>query len=158
MKTLEIKQSKDLLNSIRKIVVAVDLKEHSEATTQYAVELAKCFDANLYVVHVFSRTSFYSVSNEQTYTLIDEQCARLREKLDQLTDKVREAVPKSEAVLLLGDPVEEIVATARNLDADLIVTASHQPWFLARLFNLDKAPRIMHQAPCPVLVYHEQHR
>ena len=158
MKTLEINESKNLLSSIRKIVVAVDLKEHSEATTQYAAELAKCFDANLYVVHVFSPTSFYSVSDDRTYTLIDEECAHLREKLDQLTDGVREAVPKSEAILLMGDPVEEIIASARDMDADLIVTASHHPGFLARLFNLDKAPKIMHHAPCPVLVYHEQHR
>jgi nucleotide-binding universal stress UspA family protein len=158
MKTLEIKQPQDLLSSIQKIVVAVDLKEHSEATTQYAAELAKSFDANLYVVHVFSPTAFYSVSNERTYTLIDEACARLREKLDQLTDGVREAVPKSEAILLMGDPVEEIIAMARDVNADLIVTASHHPGFLTRLFNLDRAPKIMHQAPCPVLVYHEQHR
>jgi nucleotide-binding universal stress UspA family protein len=39
----------------------------------------------------------------------------------------------------------------------LIIAASHHPAFLARLFNLDKAPNIMHHAPCPVLVYHEQH-
>jgi nucleotide-binding universal stress UspA family protein len=155
MKTLEIKQSKDLLSSIQKIVVAVDLKEHSEATTQYAAELAKCFDATLYVVHVFSPTLFYAVSTERVFTLIDEECAHLREKLDQLTDGVREEVPKSEAILLMGDPVEEIIATARDMDADLIVTASHHPGFLARLFNLDKAPKIMQQAPCPVLVYHE---
>jgi nucleotide-binding universal stress UspA family protein len=158
MKTLETEQSKDLLSSIRKIVVAVDLKDHSEATTQYAAGLAQCFNADLYVVHVFSPASFYAVAREKTYGLINEECAHLREKLDQLTDGVREAVPKSEAILLMGDPVEEIISMARDVDADLIVTASHHPGFLARLFNLDKAPKIMHQAPCPVLVYHEQHR
>jgi universal stress protein A len=157
MKTLETKQSKDLLSSIRNIVVAVDLKDHSEATTQYAAELAKCFNADLYVVHVFSPASFYAVASEKTYGLIDEECARLRERLDQLTDGVREAVPKSEAILLMGDPVAEITAMARDVGADLIITASHHPGFLARLFNLDKAPNIMHHAPCPVLVYHEQH-
>ena len=157
MKTLETKQSKDLLSSIRKIVVAVDLKDHSEATTQYAAELAKCFNADLYVVHVFSPASFYAVASEKTYGLIDEECVRLRERLDQLTDGVREAVPQSEAILLLGDPVAEITAMARDVGADLIITASHHPGFLARLFNLDKAPNIMHHAPCPVLVYHEQH-
>lgn len=31
-------------------------------------------------------------------------------------------------------------------------------WFLARLLYLDQAPRIMHAAPCPVLVYHEGYR
>jgi nucleotide-binding universal stress UspA family protein len=157
MKTLETKQSKDLLSSIRKIVVAVDLKDHSEATTQYAAELAKCFNADLYVVHVFSPASFYAVASEKTYGLIDEECVRLRERLDQLTDGVREAVPKSEAILLMGDPVAEITAMALDVGADLIITASHHPGFLARLFNLDKAPNIMHHAPCPVLVYHEQH-
>jgi universal stress protein A len=157
MKTLETKQPKDLLSSIRNIVVAVDLKDHSEATTQYAAELAKCFNADLYVVHVFSPASFYAVASEKTYGLINEECARLRERLDQLTDGVREAVPKSEAILLMGDPVAEITAMARDVGADLIITASHHPGFLARLFNLDKAPNIMHHAPCPVLVYHEQH-
>lgn len=157
MKTLETKQSKDLLSSIRNIVVAVDLKDHSEATTQYAAELAKCFKADLYVVHVFSPGSFYPVASEKTYGLINEECARLRERLDQLTDGVREAVPNSEAILLMGDPVAEITAMARDVGADLIITASHHPGYLARLFNLDKAPNIMHHAPCPVLVYHEQH-
>jgi nucleotide-binding universal stress UspA family protein len=158
LKTLETKQSKDLLSSIQKIVVAVDLSKHSEATTHYAAELAKCFNANLYVVHVFSPASFYAVASENTYLLIDEECARLRRKLDQLTDGVREEVPKSEAILLMGDPAEEIKAMARDINADLIITASHYPGFLARLFNLDKAPKIMHHAPCPVLVYHEQNR
>jgi len=157
MKTLETKQSKDLFSSIRKIVVAVDLKDHSEATTQYAAELAKCFNANLYVVHVFSPASLHAFASEKTYGLNNEECARLRQKLDQLTDGVREAVPKSEAILLLGDPVAEITAMARDVGADLIIAASHHPGFLARLFNLDKAPNIMHHAPCPVLVYHEQH-
>jgi len=158
MKTLGTEELRNKLASIQKIVVAVDLSEHSEATTQYAAELAKSFNADLYVVHVFSPAAFYATASEKTYGLINEECQRLRERLDQLTDGVREAVPKSEAVLLMGDPVEEIIATARNLDADLIITASHHPGFLARLFNLDKAPKIMHHAPCPVLVYHGQNR
>lgn len=158
MKTLETEQSKDQLISIQKIVVAVDLSKHSEATTHYAAELAKCFNADLYVIHVFSPASFYATASEKTYGLINEECARLRRKLDQLTDGVREEVPKSEAILLMGDPAEEIKAMARDIDADLIITASHHPGFLVRLFNLDKAPKIMHDAPCPVLVYHEQNR
>jgi nucleotide-binding universal stress UspA family protein len=158
MKTLETEQSKDQLISIQKIVVAVDLSKHSEATTHYAAELAKCFHANLYVIHVFSPASFYATASEKTYGLINEECARLRRKLDQLTDGVRQEVPKSEAILLMGDPAEEIKAMARDIDADLIITASHHPGFLARLFNLDKAPKIMHHAPCPVLVYHEPKR
>jgi nucleotide-binding universal stress UspA family protein len=60
-----------------------------------------------------------------------------------------------DSVILVGSPAEQITALARDMDADLIVTASHHPTFLARLFSLDQAPRIVHRAPCPVLVYHE---
>jgi nucleotide-binding universal stress UspA family protein len=47
---------------------------------------------------------------------------------------------------------------AQERDADLIITASHRPGFLARLLYLDQAPRIMHAASCPVLVYHEAYQ
>jgi nucleotide-binding universal stress UspA family protein len=51
---------------------------------------------------------------------------------------------------------ERISALAREIHADLIVTASHHPRFLVRLFTLDQAPEIMRRAPCPVLVYHDK--
>jgi nucleotide-binding universal stress UspA family protein len=76
--------------------------------------------------------------------------------LDQLTEQVHQLVPVCESVNLEGESAEQISALARDLGADLIITASHHPTFLARLFNLDKAPKIMHQAPCPVLVYHQE--
>jgi nucleotide-binding universal stress UspA family protein len=62
---------------------------------------------------------------------------------------------RCESAFLEGEPAERITALAREMGADLIVTASHHPTFLARLLNLDKARQIMHRTPCPVLVYHE---
>lgn len=74
--------------------------------------------------------------------------------LSRLVGTLRESYPACEPTFLLGDPSEEIVGLARDLKADVIITASHHPSFLARLLNLDQAPKIMHHAPCPVLVYH----
>jgi nucleotide-binding universal stress UspA family protein len=54
-----------------------------------------------------------------------------------------------------GDPAEQVALLAQDLDADLIITASHNPGFLTRLFGWDQAPRILQRAHCPVLVYHE---
>jgi hypothetical protein len=50
---------------------------------------------------------------------------------------VHQLVPVCESVYLEGEPAEQISALARDLGADLIVTASHHPTILARLFNLD---------------------
>jgi nucleotide-binding universal stress UspA family protein len=61
-----------------------------------------------------------------------------------------------ESAFLIRYPAERIGELDRDVGADLIVTASHHPKFLARLFNLGKAPRIMHRARCPVLVSHEK--
>lgn len=78
--------------------------------------------------------------------------------LSRLTATLRERYPACEAAFLLGDPAEQVAGLAHDLHADLIVTASHHPSFLARLLNLDQAPKIMHRAPCPVLVYHEDNQ
>ena len=85
-------------------------------------------------------------------------CSRseFRAQLNDLTEQVRTLVPACEPVFLEGEPAAQISALARDVDADLVVTASHHPAFLGRLFNLEKAPKIMHRAPCAVLVYHEK--
>jgi nucleotide-binding universal stress UspA family protein len=156
MKTLEVEKPENKLVSVQRVLVAVDLTKHSEATAHYAAEIAKCFDASLYVVHVFASEPYYEFGTEGAYNLIEQERQDLHANLDRLTEQVRRLVPVCESVFLVGEPAEQISALARDVDADLIVTASHHPTFLGRLFNLDKAPKIMHQAPCPVLVYHEK--
>lgn len=156
MKTLEAEKLQDKLLSIQRVIVAVDLTKHSVATTRYAAQIAKCFDAALYVAHVFAPETLYEFGSAGTCNLVDQQRRELRAQLDDLTEQVRKLVPTCESVLLEGEAAELISALARDVDADLIVTASHHPSFLGRLLNLDKAPQIMHRAPCPVLVYHEK--
>jgi nucleotide-binding universal stress UspA family protein len=156
MKILQAEKLEDKLVSIRRVVVAVDLTKHSEATTHYAAQIAKCFNASLYVAHVFAAESFYEFGSEGAYNLLDQRRQDLHAQLDDLTEQVQQVVPVCTSVFLEGEAAEQISALARDVDADLIVTASHHPTFLGRLFNLDKAPQIMHRAPCPVLVYHEK--
>jgi nucleotide-binding universal stress UspA family protein len=156
MKTVEAEKLEDKLVSIQRVVVAVDLTKHSESTAHYAAEIARCFDATLYVAHVFASEAFYEFGSDGAYNLIDQRRHELQGQLDDLKEQVQKLVPVCESVFLEGEAAEQITALARDVDADLIVTASHHPTFLGRLFNLDKAPQIMHRAPCPVLVYHEK--
>jgi nucleotide-binding universal stress UspA family protein len=39
--------------SVKTIVAALDLSQHSEATAQYALEIAKTLGASLVLVHVY---------------------------------------------------------------------------------------------------------
>jgi nucleotide-binding universal stress UspA family protein len=156
MKTLEAQRPARELVSIKKVLVAVDLSVHSEATASYAAEIAKGFGASLTLVHVHEPVPLYECTSETTHTVLDDQRRDLQKRLDQLIQKVRKTGLECESVYLFGEPAEEISVFARKMEADLIVTASHHSTFLGRLLNLDKAPQIMHRAPCPVLVCHEK--
>jgi nucleotide-binding universal stress UspA family protein len=99
----------------------------------------------------------YVYASETNYPLIeDEREDAQKLLLDELTHTVREMGVVIDSVLQVGNPAEQISAVARDVKADLLVTASHHPTLLARLFNMDKAPHIMHRAPCSVLVYQEK--
>jgi universal stress protein A len=142
--------------TIQNVLVAVDLSAHSEATATYAAEIAKCFDASITLVYVYEPVSPYGYPSDEIYALIEDERPDLQKPLKQLTQKIRKLNKVCDSVILVGNPAQHIAALARDIDADLIVTASHHPTLLARMFNLDKAPHIMHRAPCPVLVYHEK--
>jgi nucleotide-binding universal stress UspA family protein len=75
-------------------------------------------------------------------------------RMADLIEAVHRMDVASESEFLLGDPAGKVADSARKMGADLIIRASHQTKFLARLFNLAEAPRIMHRAQCPVLFYH----
>jgi universal stress protein A len=142
--------------SIKKVLVAVDLSHHSEATAVYAAGIANQFGASLTIVHVYEPVPLSEYTCESTFTLLDNQHDCLLKLLEGITQKTRQLGVLSDSFFLVGEPAAKISGLAREIDADLIVTASHHLTFLGRLFNLDKAPQIMHQAPCPVLVYQEK--
>ena len=140
---------------IKKILVAVDLSPHSEQTAAYAIELAKPFGAYLTLVHVSSPERANELTGDKG-DRFSEPAVVPEEELERLEKKIRRTHPSCSAHVCVGDPADKVALMAEILHADLIVTASHHPGFLARLFGLDQAPRIVHQAPCPVLVYQEK--
>lgn len=113
MKTLETEKLEDKLLSIRRVVVAVDLTEHSKATAHYAAEIAKCFNAALYVAHVFAPEAWYEFGSEGTYKLTDGRRQELCAQLDDLTEEVKKVVPVCKSVFLEGEAAEQISALAR---------------------------------------------
>jgi universal stress protein A len=155
MKALEPDRSAHKLVSIKKVLVAVDLTKHSEATADYAAQIARWLNASIWIAHVFSHIPLSAWGSEGVHNVIAEERREHRSRLEQLTERVHQVVPKCQSVCVEGEPAEQLAALARDLDADLIIIASHHPIFLARLFNLDKAPKIVHRVHCPVLVFHE---
>ena len=141
---------------IKSIVVAVDLSAHSKKTAAYAAAFAKSFGASLTLVHAFEPERITEFTTQEVHEGYEEDKRDSAKELNRLADSVRETHPDCYAEFRLGDPAEEVNLVAKDLQADLIITASHHPGFLSRLFGTDQAPRIMHRSRCPVLVYHEE--
>ena len=145
---------------IRKIVAAVDLTERSFATAEYAVKVAKSFGASLVFVYVHPTESMFNFITNGGYDLIDSEQQNQRHTLISLTDTVSKNYPFCSQTFLVGDAAEAVPAYAREIEADLIIVASHHPSFLTSALHLDQAPKIIRDATCPVLVYrgNEQNR
>jgi nucleotide-binding universal stress UspA family protein len=152
MKTLANEAVANKLLPIRRVLVAVDLSDRSEATALYAAEIAKCFGARLTIVHVYEPVPICEYVSESTLTVLEKEREDLEELLAQLARRIQNTGVTCSPVFMIGAPAEQISALAREMDADLIVTTIHHSTILGRLFNLDKATLILHRAPCPVLI------
>src|SRR5262249_8793342 len=136
----------------KEIVVAVSLKDGCENTALYAVQLAHFFNSCLHVLYVHDPEPISEIVGSEAMTILEQEQRLAEQNLELLVADLQQIHPDCHGEFLMGEPIEEIARYADAHNADLIVTASHHPGFLVRLFGLDYAPRIMHEASCPVLV------
>ena len=144
------------MSPIKNIIVALDLSPHSKATAQYASGIAKTFGASLVLIHVYEPLQTNEFLTEEDIRRLDHEQDVVRQALTDLTKTLQKTYSACTEKFVIGEPAEKVASAARELDADLIITARHHPSFLGKLFGLDLAPKIMHLAPCPVLVYHSR--
>jgi nucleotide-binding universal stress UspA family protein len=80
--------------------------------------------------------------------------AQLRARADTALAKVlsEAGVGEAQRRIVIGDPADEIVTVAREIDANLIVIPSRGKTGLRRWMIGSVAERVVRRAPCPVLV------
>tara|TARA_R110002095_G_scaffold94477_2_gene82457 strand:+ start:3251 stop:3721 length:471 start_codon:yes stop_codon:yes gene_type:complete len=137
---------------INKILIPTDFSETAQAATQYAVELAKKFNAKLYLLHVIEDPIVYMPMFE-SYALPPkedfENFAKTRLEnwiLDE--DKVGLDVETS---WVHGNPFVDILKFGKREDVDLIVVGTHGRSFTAHLLLGSVAEKVVRKASCPVL-------
>jgi nucleotide-binding universal stress UspA family protein len=143
---------------IQKILVPTDFSEYSQHAVKYAVALAQSFKAKLYVVHVWDQ-SIAVGPTETFHTEIWVEAEKSeKERLNQVTQRLRTEGIDAEPVFVSGTAYIEIVKTAKELDVDLITLATHGRTGLSHLVFGSTAEKIIRLAPCPVLVVkHPEH-
>ena len=149
--------------TLKRILVATDFGEASDAALAYGRELARTFGATLELLYVtenvltrgFGVEGYVSAFPDLQRDL-DEAAARQLEAM--LSDEDRKDLGALALVLTMNSPAAAIVAHAAESNADLIVLGTHGRGAVAHLLMGSVAERVVRTAPCPVLTVRHPER
>lgn len=130
---------------IRSVLCATGLHENAWAVVGLAADIAAKSGARLCLEHVVKQE--------------DRGAASRTRSVEDLENNLLELIPEEfhsslavEAVVVPGDPTEEILHQTRMQHADLLVVGAQEASILSTLTRQGVAYRLLGQAPCPVLV------
>jgi len=144
--------------AIRRILAPTDFSEAAQHGLNCARRFADDFGAELVLLHVLEPlppTSFMAVPDATTFSPADFSAAerKLRAAAGLTRD---ETTGRACYKIRTGVPSHEIVETAKETDADLIVLATHGYTGWKHFCIGSTAERVVRAAPCPVLVVREK--
>jgi nucleotide-binding universal stress UspA family protein len=139
-----------------RILLAIDGSKEAELAALRAVDLADATDAELHVVHVGVIPRFLESYpgtlgyERRLYDQIEEESRQLLRELSWRVKVVGGTVAGTH--LRMGAVSLEIVALAKELQADLIVMGCRGHRGIRRAIEGSISDAVIRHAPCPVLV------
>lgn len=142
------------MKPFEKILTAIDFSENSEFAFEYAVTMAKQFNAELIVMHVINEPvdlrGFYvpHISFEQLEKEIEEGAAKM---METFCNSRLESFRNYTTAIVSGIPYDEIIRKADEVGASLIVLGTHGRTGLDHILFGSTAERVVRSANCPVM-------
>lgn len=139
---------------IKKIMFATDFSEGSSHALPYAVDMAKRYNARLYLVHVVydvAKTAGWYVPHVSMDEMYKDIESGARAELDKCFIEEMRGYKDIEKVVLKGIPYEELTRFAGEQAIDLVVLGTHGRKGLDRMLFGSTAEQVVRFAPCPVL-------
>lgn len=152
----------------QRILFATDFSPHAHVAAQMVQQLAKGEGKQVWALTVIDPEAepltladeppgispdAWEAEIEREETAVHQAEAR---QLAQTASELESAGVAISQLLREGDPAKEIIAAAREVDADLIVIGSHSHRNLWDVLMGSTAERVAKTAPCPVLVVSHQ--
>ena len=139
-----------------KVLVPIDFSDTSRKAFYVALKYAKVFDADTYVLHVLEPLdTFDTTAKVEAHS---EQVARVEEGVKRRVNDLFERAGLAEVdrrrvhiIIRAGKPWKEILATAAEKGAGLIVMGSHGQTSFKDVIIGSTTERVVRKAPCHVL-------
>ena len=149
-----------MYENFKRILVTTDFSESGDHAISHAFRMAADHGAEVILCHVVETVVAPNPLYAHYYPtdLLNPEI-RLRAEKDAQQALI-ERTPKDAAlasvphstIVAHGNPADEIIRTAKERDADLIVIATHGRTGLKHLFMGSTAERVVRHVHCPVLV------
>jgi universal stress protein A len=142
-----------------KILYATDYSKASAPALDEAIALAKQNGAELLILHIIDPVPPYvageDIGGADLYMKLEESTKQEAEaSMKKLMEKLRKLKVNAKSLLLRGTAHEQIVRTAKNRRANLIVIGTHGRTGLSKLLMGSVANKVVSTAHCPVLTVH----
>jgi nucleotide-binding universal stress UspA family protein len=137
------------MRSIKRILMPLDLQERSmpAAAIQQADFLARHFHSEIVVLNVL-RPFTYAIASAAAMALLEQAVAEQSEKLESCLLREFEQ-HKVRRIMAKGDPAREILAVAREENADLILMPSHGYGRMEGLLLGSVTTKLLGHCECP---------
>ena len=143
---------------INKILVPIDFSDYSKSALKYAVNFAKKFDAEIFLIYVVEPVIYppdFSMGQIAIPSVNAEWDERAKSELQNLAKKEIPDGVKVKTIVKTGKPFLEIIETASEEDVDLIIIATHGHSGVEHILFGSTAEKVVRKAPCPVLTLRE---
>ena len=135
----------------QKILLAFDGSPDGREALSQAETLASACRATVHLLAIIDPSESMLIV-EAMSSIPDNQRFVIRAVLDEGVRRLRGAGCTATSELKCGKPTEQIILSAREIDADLIVVGHRDQSTLARWLNGSVGESILHQPPCSLLV------
>lgn len=138
--------------TFKHILVPTDFGETSQHALDVAVSLAEIFEAQVTVLHAsWVPPTAYSPYTLGIYWPTDDMALAAKEELQVELARVKKRYPKIDGLVVTIEPLDAILAIAKERGIDLIVMGTHGRRGLSRVLLGSVAEKIVRLSPVPVL-------
>ena len=135
-----------------KILIAVDSSEYSMKAAKKGLELAHQLGVKAALIFVVDKSK--AMGNIDAGITHEQALIVLKKEAEQTMDELAEMYNGNELMKFMpeGNPEEDILKTAENWKADLLVLGTHGRTGLKHLFMGSVAERVLRHSNIPVMV------
>ncbi len=134
-----------------KILIPVDGSSHSLRATQYAVKMAKCLGTGILLIHCHKPFPI-TLGEPYLQKAITKRLENSNRLLQEYLDLLQAEGIEFEERILEGSPGSVICEAAKIEAIEMIIMGSRGRTDLKGLLLGSVAHRVLHAAPCPVMI------